>query len=235
MFKQLTFLLIVILALTACLPVSTQIVPATQPAPSPIPTTPDSTPPTTPDATPAGYALASINGWVWHDECAVGGEGGSPANLNAGCIEDAGRVHADGLKAGNELPIGGVKVLLGMGAYPSIGLAETTTLATDLPYSFTGLSAGTYCVSIDPTQEQNVPLLLPGNWTYPTLTYGVVGATVVLKAGENKFDVNFGWDYQFLPAPSANTGGHGGGSCTYQATFVTDVTVPDNTVYAPGT
>jgi hypothetical protein len=76
-----------------------------------------------------------------------------------------------------------------------------TTVATDLSYSFNGLSAGTYCVSIDPLQEQNKPILLPGNWTYPSLTFdGPASTTVELQAGENKFDVNFGWDYQFLPA-----------------------------------
>ena len=146
--------------------------------------------------------LGSINGWVWHDECAIfDGVGGSPDNLNPGCIEDAGGVHADGLKTANEVPIGGVRVALGLGACPSDGLAEMTTSATDLSYSFTGLQAGTYCVSIDHLQEQNLPILLPGNWTSPSLTYdGPVITTVVLKAGENKFDVNFGWDYQFLPA-----------------------------------
>jgi hypothetical protein len=146
-------------------------------------------------------ALGSINGWVWHDQCVIfEGEGGSPDNLNPGCIEDAGGVHADGVKTANELPIGGVKISLGLGACPSTGLAETTTVATDLSYSFTGLSAGTYCVSIDPLQEQNKAPLLPGNWTYPSLTYdGPASTTIMLKAGENKFDVNFGWDYQFLP------------------------------------
>jgi hypothetical protein len=143
----------------------------------------------------------SINGWVWHDECAIfEGEGGSPDNLNPGCIEDAGGVHADGLKTDNEAPIGGVKVSLGQGACPSTGLAEMTSVATDLSFSFSGLRPGIYCVSIDPMQEPNSSLLLPGNWTYPSLSYdGPAGTTVVLKAGENKFDVNFGWDYQFLP------------------------------------
>lgn len=146
-------------------------------------------------------ALGSINGWVWHDECVIfDGAGGSPDNLNPGCIEDAGGVHADGLKTANEQSIGGLKVSLGLGACPATGLAETTTIVTDLSYSFTGLSAGTYCVSIDPLQEQNKQFLLPGNWTYPSLTYdGPASTTVVLKAGENIFDINFGWDYQFLP------------------------------------
>jgi hypothetical protein len=39
--------------------------------------------------------------------------------------------------------------------------------------------------------------LQPGLWTYPFVTEGIVGATVTLHPGENKFVVNFGWDYQF--------------------------------------
>jgi hypothetical protein len=157
-----------------------------------------------PTATPE--ALGSINGWVWHDECVIfEGEGGSPDNLNPGCIEDAGGVHADGRKTDNEQPIGGLKVSLGSGACPSSGLAETTTVATDLSYSFSGLGAGTYCVSIDPSQEPNPAVLLPGKWTYPAVIYGTASTTIVLKEGENKFDVNFGWDYEFLPANAQPT------------------------------
>ena len=84
-----------------------------------------------PTATPV--ELGSISGWVWHDECVIfEGEGGSPDNLNPGCIEDAGGVHADGLKTADEQPIRGVRVSLGVGACPSIGLAEVITVATDL-------------------------------------------------------------------------------------------------------
>jgi hypothetical protein len=182
-------------------------------------------------------ALSSINGWVWHDECVIfEGEGGSPSNLNPGCIEDAGGVHADGLMTANELPLEGIKVSLGSGACPSTGLAEMTTIATDLSYSFSGLRAGTYCVSIDPAQEQNAPLLLPGNWTYPSLTYGVAGTTVELKAGENKFDVNFGWDYQFLPAieQPAGTPTSPATPCQDSAQYITDDGI-DGTTYSPNT
>jgi hypothetical protein len=88
-------------------------------------------------------------------------------------------------------------VKLGEGACPSTGLAEMATLATDLSYSFTGLRVGAYCVSIDPQQEPNFTLLRPGLWTYPDVTEGLIGTTVTLQPGENKFDVNFGWDHQF--------------------------------------
>jgi hypothetical protein len=39
--------------------------------------------------------------------------------------------------------------------------------------------------------------LRPGLRTYPFVIDGIVGATVILHRGENKFPVNFGWDHQF--------------------------------------
>ena len=203
----------------------------------------------TPDATPASSALGSINGWVWHDLCAVSGEGGSikpsllklltdwllspvsgegdSIKLSAGCVQDGLLYHANGILENGEPPIGGVKVTLGAGACPSTSLKETTTITTDLSYSFMGLDAGTYCISINPLQGPNAAILEPGSWTYPTVTDGPISTTIVLKAGENKFDVNFGWDYRFLP-PTDET-------CVDKPVFVADVTIPDNTVIAPGT
>jgi inhibitor of cysteine peptidase len=144
----------------------------------------------------------SINGWVWHDLCALGPDGqpGPTAPL-PGCVDDPnGARRADGIKESHEPPIDGVKVQLGSGACPSLGLAEAITVDSDLSYTFTGLDAGTYCVSIDPLQEPNLSRLVPGGWTYPTMEDGTASVTVVLNQGENRFDVNFGWDYQFLPA-----------------------------------
>jgi hypothetical protein len=148
-------------------------------------------------------------------------------------VTDAsGGYHADGAQQINEPLIGGVKIRLGSGACPSSGLMETTTITTDLSYSFTGLNAGTYCVSIDPLQEPNASILLPGGWTYPQVADGPMSTTITLKAGENRFDVNFGWDYQLLPAATAPPPSPGDGTCTYQATYVADMTIPDNTVLA---
>jgi hypothetical protein len=106
-------------------------------------------------------------------------------------------------------------------------LAEAETLATDLSYSFTGLKAGTYCVSIDPLVEPSLSKLKNGSWTYPDRLGGTIHTTVNLAAGENKFDVNFGWDYIDLPTTTSS-------ACTYRAAFLGDVTIPDNTITAPG-
>jgi len=162
-------------------------------------------------------ALGSVNGWVWDDECE-----NESANSGANCVQVDNSYRGDGLMETDEPPIEGVKVTLGMGACPSTGLKETTTIATDISYSFLGLDAGTYCVSIDPRIEPNAKILLPGRWTYPSAANDAVGSTITLGDGENKFDVNFGWDYQSLPSvPQA---------CTDSAAFLSDVTIPDNSL-----
>jgi len=167
-------------------------------------------------------ALGSINGWVWHDLCAS-----ESSNPGANCVQAGSSYRGDGLMESDESPIDGVKVTLGAGACPSTGLQETRTIATDLSYSFTSLQAGAYCVSIDPQDEANASILLPGSWTYPSVVDGIVGSTITLGTGENKFDVNFGWDYQFPPSVFQ--------ACTDSAKFVSDVTIPDNSLIASNT
>jgi hypothetical protein len=150
-------------------------------------------------------ATGSISGWVWHDQCEAGLDGQpAPTSTPPGCIERVsplGAYHANGMLDTDELPIEGVVVKLRQGDCSATSLteikAETTTLASDFSYSFTGLKAGTYCVSIDPQAEPNFSVLRPGLWTYPSMTEDIVGTTVILHPGENKFDVNFGWDHQF--------------------------------------
>ena len=225
-----------VMVITACMPVtreSSVTAVAATPIPQPTPTqtaSPEaqagSVVEVTPGATPLGYALGSINGWVWHDLCSVSSEGKS-VKPSAGCVQDGLLYHANGLLENGEQPIGDVKVRLGVGTCPSSGLKETTTITTDLPFSFTGLNAGAYCVSIDPLEKKEDGWnLMPGSWTYPALVDGPISTTIVLKASESKFDVNFGWDYRFLP-PTDET-------CVDKPVFVADVTIPDNTVMAPG-
>ena len=71
-----------------------------------------------PDATPAGYALGSINGWVWHDLCSVSSEGGA-IKPSSGCVQSGLLYHANGIQENGEPPLGGVKVMLGAGARPA--------------------------------------------------------------------------------------------------------------------
>jgi hypothetical protein len=141
-------------------------------------------------------APATIGGKVWHDLCAVPYE--SVDEPPVGCVKlpDGGIVANGALEAG-EPGIEGVEVALGGGACPATGLATTTTDAVGM-YSFAGLDPGTYCVSVDALNAINGSILIPGGWTYPNQEGQ---ATVAVGAGESSLGANFGWDFQFLPAP----------------------------------
>jgi hypothetical protein len=167
---------------------------------------------------------AEISGLVWHDLCAVAGDETTPA---AGCVAaEDGSLTANGLLEADEPGIAGVVVNLGEGECPATGLDSATT-DEDGQYRFTGLAAGTYCVSVDPLDDTNTGLLVPGMWTYPVANVG--SAAVTLTAGQTQGDVNFGWDYQFLPLPEVDFT-----TCTNSIEFVEDLTVPDNTIFPPG-
>lgn len=175
----------------------------------------------------------AISGQVWHDVCAIAGEGGETPVPSAGCVNtSSGGFQADGVLAAGEPGIPGVQVSLGSGACPAVGLATATTDANGF-YSFTALAPGAYCVSIDPLVEPNLSLLVPGNWTYPP-SDGLGESDVNVAAGQVAAAVNFGWDHQFLPEPGAVTPGAGTATCTDAADFVFDVTIPDDTVISAG-
>jgi len=133
---------------------------------------------------------ASLGGKVWSDLCSAAAGPPTPA----GCVDTGGGVYAaNGVLETGEPSFENVLVELGAGACPSSGLATTMTDSDGL-YSFSGLTAGTYCVSIDPLDTNNESILIPGGWTYPDSS----GATTVtVAAGEDRTDVNFGWDFQF--------------------------------------
>lgn len=161
------------------------------------------TPLPTPSATvspTAGIPLDAglIGGRVWHDVCSIaGGEGGAPAQPSAGCVPEDGGYRANGIPETGEPGLEGVLVTLGAGVCPSTRLAAAIT-GSDGTYVFNDLYAGTYCVTIDPLAEPNASLLLPGGWTAPARDQGSMEVT--LNPGMQRLDVDFGWDYQFLPA-----------------------------------
>jgi hypothetical protein len=146
----------------------------------------------------------AIFGWVWHDQCVPGVEGQpAPTETPQGCVDEIspnGPYHANGILDANEPSIEGVTVRLLKGDCASDSLtqiAETKTIATDISYSFTELPPGSYCVYIGPQEDVNSPILLPGMWTYPTVSGRDMTQTVFLEPREGKYNVNFGWDYQF--------------------------------------
>lgn len=185
---------------------------------------------TTPTPTAEPVTTATISGRVWHDLCAVadgeasGGE--AETTLAEGCVTaEDGSIEANGLLEPGEPGIEGVTVTLGAGACPATGL-ETATTDANGRYTFADLDAGEYCVSVDPLEETNSEILLPGGWTFPNT---VGSSSVTLTAGQSQADINFGWDYQFLPIPEVDLT-----TCTNSFEFVEDLTIPDGATFPPG-
>ena len=142
--------------------------------------------------------LGSIAGEVWHDICEhTGGQGGEPLVLGLGCAEGLGpnEMRANGVHDGFEDGFAGVTIHLGSGACPSTGLATTVTDANG-QYAFTGLTAGTYCVSFNALTDGNDSILIPGGLTSPTVG-GTPRVTVTLLISQNMTGVAFGWMWQF--------------------------------------
>ena len=142
--------------------------------------------------------LGSIAGEVWHDICEyTGGQGGEPFVLGLGCAEGLGpnEMRANGVHDGFEDGFAGVTIHLGSGTCPSTGLATTLTDANG-QYAFTGLTAGTYCVSFNALTDGNDSILIPGGLTYPSVG-GTPQVMVTLLISQNMTGVDFGWMWQF--------------------------------------
>ncbi len=165
-----------------------------------------------------------ISGRVWHDLCAVTEWESDQAAPLEGCkIGEERAVTADGQMQENEPGLGGIVVNLGEGSCPVTGLGTTITDEAGF-YLFSGLGAGTYCISIDLDDAINASLLIPGAWTTQPGE-----ATITLEAADNRDDVNFGWDYQFLPPANDSEG-----ECVDDILFTSDITIPDDTIIAAG-
>lgn len=140
---------------------------------------------------------ASISGTVWADHCSAASE--SPSE---GCVPlSGGGYRADGLWNNGELTIGGVLVSLRLANCSASVMSTDVTTATGPQsgiYSFSGLAAGIYCVSIDALDATNVDILIPGNWTHPAgmINSAVATAIVTVNADQYLTNVDFGWDYQ---------------------------------------
>lgn len=174
------------------------------------------TPTAEPEPTAAAPALAGV---VWHDLCASTGGDGCTAR------ED-GTFVANGQQEEDEPLLADVTVSLRRGACPSSEEIATTTTNDQGQYQFAEtLEAGEYCVMVDSLLDANAPSLIPGAWTTPT-----DGMQTVTISADNTTLPNFGWDYQLLPAPPITNE-----NCTDIASFVGDVTIPDDTPFEPKT
>jgi hypothetical protein len=195
-----------------------------------------------------------VGGKIWHDLCALAGlDSSGPIVPGLGCIHssatDSGYL-ANGQYEIGEPGIPGMEATLGLGVCPSSGLATELTDGEG-NFTFSGLSAGTYCISIDPLKEPNKTILGAGYWSSPSeaISRNTASYTVTLREGEARRDLNFGWDYYFLPEPAATptptaTATQPPPTATPTATsvplpcdlaqFIGDVTVPDGTPFTPG-
>jgi len=144
--------------------------------------------------------LGSIAGVLWHEICEYsGGQAGEPLVLVQGCVQwgaeswefGPNQVY-DPFESGWE----GVTLHLGAGVCPSTGLATTMT-NVDGEYIFTGLSAGTYCVSYTNLGDGNDTILIPGGPTFPERGEDGFYQTVNLSQGEDRIGVDFGYAFQF--------------------------------------
>ncbi|RLD08476.1 MAG: hypothetical protein DRI65_02080 [Chloroflexota bacterium] len=145
---------------------------------------------------------SSISGRVWHDLCAV--PYGMPTSPPPGCIWlPGGGLGADGIYDPLEPGIGGVKIMVHDETCLAAGMILTARVYTEAngEYTIPGLEAGTYCVWIYTPSPPNDSILIPGNWTYPVRNAYSVEVDVSPGVGEDVTDVNFGWDYEFLPEP----------------------------------
>ena len=149
-----------------------------------------------PSATPEPNS-GVIGGVVWEDICFIDEDG----NPSVGCveIEDSGFYRADGSLNFNEGRLSDISVTLSQGACPEDGTINaaaiiSTTVTDEFGlYRFSNLSADTYCVSISAFSDENIDLLLPGDWTWPFPGVGRQG--VLLDDGEELLEVDFGWDF----------------------------------------
>jgi hypothetical protein len=146
-------------------------------------------------------SLGSIAGVLWHEICEyTGGQAGEPLVLGQGCVQWGAEEYQfgpnqvyDPFEEGWE----GVTLHLGSGPCPSTGLDITMTNA-DGEYLFTGLSAGTYCVSYNALTDGNDTILIPGGPTYPERGENGYFQSVTLAEGENATGVDFGYAWQFF-------------------------------------
>jgi inhibitor of cysteine peptidase len=186
--------------------------------------------PTPTTAIPVG--TSTINGTVWHDLCAViGGQDNAIAIPGAGCVAVADGYSADGAREAEEPTISGVVVSLYADACPGSELVTSTATAPDGTYTFDGLAAGSYCVTIETADDPNATILEPGLWTAPTATEAPGAISVELGEDALVANLDFGWDYELLPEPDVVENEEG---CIDIVSFGADVTVPDDSPFEVG-
>lgn len=141
---------------------------------------------------------ATISGTVWHDIC----DNSGTTTIDFCTPLSDGTFVADGFRARVEPVIPSVAVQLGEGACPIATSFTETLTAPDGTYQFNGISAGTYCLFINPSYGTNSITLIPGDWTYPLFLDPITGTayqSITVSDGATVGGVEFGWDFQYAP------------------------------------
>ncbi|MDX1663385.1 MAG: NBR1-Ig-like domain-containing protein [Candidatus Promineifilaceae bacterium] len=137
-----------------------------------------------------------ISGIVFSDLCVVDAQG---EVIDGECVEtDDDELIADGEFNLSEPRLEGITVSRAEGACPATEEAEviaTTATGEDGRFMFVGVEAGSYCIFVDPEAGDNAELL-PGQWTFPDVTEGIIGSTVTIGANEWVSEIIFGWDFE---------------------------------------
>jgi hypothetical protein len=134
-------------------------------------------------AAPTGSGGHSLTGIVWQDFCAFDCFAGSSLRAGNGVVDLAERRQA------------GIKVGLSRGVCGERKIKFTARTNSVGRYRFNGLSAGTYCLSVNARQSKKA-FPKPGAWTSP----GGGGSallmryTVIVPSSGSDPQVNFGWN-----------------------------------------
>lgn len=181
----------------------------------------------------APVAEPGISGLIWHDVCSQTGLAAEGVTLEEGCVVSAAgdTIQADGIRADDEPGIPGVSVRLLAGDCTTATEGDEVVAKTDESgaYRFADATPDTYCVFLDTADEENAAILEEGVLTFPVSNgVGTNSVTVTLDESAALADVDFGFDFSFLPVPETAS------DCKNSFEFVQDLTVPDNTVFPPG-
>jgi hypothetical protein len=186
--------------------------------------------------TGAGAAVEAepgISGLVWHDLCSQTGTAAEGATPNEGCVASAAgdTLQANGQFDEGEPGIPGINVRLLAGDCTTATEGDEVVATTDESgaYRFDDVTPDTYCVFLDTADEENAAILEEGILTFPLSNgVGTNSITVTLDEAAALEDINFGYDFRFLPEAEVAE------NCTNSFEFVQDLTVPDDTVFPPG-
>ncbi|MGD8823066.1 MAG: NBR1-Ig-like domain-containing protein, partial [Anaerolineales bacterium] len=179
----------------------------------------------------------SIRGSIWGERCMLDGD---PQTDVDHCIylPSEGRWSSNGTRQQDEPGLGSVIVRLGSGACPAAGSQGAVTDPQGM-FEFSGLTAGDYCLTIDPGEQPNPQTMGSGTWTYPQRQTSSMQLTFQVGPGLPQVQTSLAWFSQpiWTPTPSftptetvpSTAIPTSTPACLNQAAFIADVTIADNT------